>query len=241
MKWINHVLESADPTDLALIAPHLHQVKLQRNDALSEAGAPLTFVYLPIDSILSVLAIMESGEQIESRTIGREGGYGLLHALGSMHAHERMIVQVAGSAWRISMAAMSEATAKSPTLVNHVARHAQATLLQASHGIACNALHSADQRLCRWLLMTRDRLESSVAPLTQEHLAMMLGVQRTTVTALASRLQARGLIAYRRGRITLLDEAALEKRACECYAAIQRDVRRVLNDQLDGAGPGPHV
>lgn len=228
VSWINHFLDSLDARDLAALEPHLERVALSKDDRLGEPGDPVAHVHLPIDCILSVVTVMADGAQVESRTIGRESGYGLLHALGSRIAYERMITQVGGEAWRIPTAALQLAAARSPALTRAIVQHAQATIVQAARGAACNALHPAEQRLCRWLLLTQDRLGGDVLPLTQEHLSIMLGVQRTTVTGLASHLQARGLISYSRGRIRVKDRAALERCACECYRAVSEHVRAVL-------------
>lgn len=230
MSWINHFLDSLDARDFATLEPRLERVSLNRDDVLNETGQAVDFIYLPIDCILSVVVVMENGAQIESRTIGRESGYGLLHALGSRVAYERMLVQVAGDCWKLPTPLLQAAAATSPALTRSVVQHAQATIIQSARAAACNALHPAEKRLCRWLLMTQDRLDSDVVPLTQEHLSIMLGVQRTTVTGIASHLQARGVIRYSRGRIRLKDRGALESCACECYAAIQESVRQILED-----------
>lgn len=229
MTRINHFLDSLDARDLAGLEPRLERVALNRDDVLNETGQAVDFVYLPIDCILSVVVVMEDGAQIESRTIGRESGYGLLHALGSRVAYERMLVQVGGDCWRIPTAVLQIAAAASPALTRSVVQHAQATIVQSARAAACNALHPAEKRLCRWLLMTQDRLDSDVVPLTQEHLSIMLGVQRTTVTGIATQLQTRGVIRYARGRIKLRDRGALEACACECYAAIQESARQILD------------
>lgn len=222
MAWNNHFLDSLDARDLDGLAPQLTEVTLARNELLDEAGKPIVHVYLPVDCILSVLTVMTSGDVVESRTIGREGGYGLLQALGSPLSYERTIAQVSGRAWRAPLSALRDAAHARPSLREAIVRHAQASLIQAAQSTACNTLHRAEHRLCRWLLLTRDRLESDLLPLTQEHLAVMLGVQRTTVTAVASQLQERGVIAYSRGKIRVLDRTALERCSCECYGAIRR-------------------
>jgi CRP-like cAMP-binding protein len=229
MTWDNHFLDSLDDADIVRLRPHLENVHLARGDVLDEPGQPIASVYLPIHSILSVVTVMRDGSQIESRTVGRESGYGLLHALGSPISYERMLVQVSGPAWRVPLAMLKAVAVESGPLTRAIVHHAQATLIQSAQAVACNSLHGAEQRLCRWLLMTQDRLASDLVPLTQEHLAIMLGVQRTTVTALASELQAKGYIAYSRGRITIRDRAALERSACECYEAIQQGVEVLLD------------
>jgi len=228
MPWENHFLDSLEPPDLRALRPHLETVDLVRNQVLDEAGEKIDQVVLPVDAILSVVTVMRDGSQVESRTIGRESGYGLLHVLGSPYSFERMLVQVGGSAWRAPLPVLREAALASPSLARAIVQHAQATIVQTAQNTACNILHPAEQRLCRWLLLTHDRLRSNVLPLTQEHLSIMLGVQRTTVTAVASQLQERGAISYVRGKITILDRTALERRACECYEAVRRGAEDIL-------------
>jgi CRP-like cAMP-binding protein len=230
MPWDNHFLDSLSDREMDGLRAQLTEVTLERNQLLDEAGKPVAFVYLPVDCILSVLTVMQDGDQVESRTIGRESGYGLLQALGSPMSYERTIVQVSGGAWRAPLSALREASEASRAVREAIVRHAQASLLQAAQSTACNSLHRAEQRLCRWLLLTQDRLGADVLPLTQEHLAIMLGVQRTTVTAIASQLQERGVIVYARGKIRVLDRPALERCACECYEAIQHGVGLMLED-----------
>lgn len=229
MAWNNHFLDSLGAADVSGMAAQLSDVTLTRNQLLDEVGRKITFVYLPIDCILSVLTVMDDGAQVESRTIGREGGYGLLQAVGSPISFERVLCQVAGKAWRMPLDVLRSA-AERPAVREAIVRHAQASLVQSAQSTACNTLHRAEQRLCRWLLLTQDRLQSDVLPLTQEHLAIMLGVQRTTITATASQLQDRGVIAYTRGKIRILDRPAIEDCTCECYEAIRRGAALMLGD-----------
>jgi CRP-like cAMP-binding protein len=229
MSWDNHFLDELGADDLEALRPLLSQVSLERNQLLDEPGQTIGTVYLPIDCVLSVVTVMRSGAQVESRTIGCESGYGLLNALGSPISFERMIVQIAGRAWALPLASLREAARARPGLIAAIVQHGQATLVQTAQGIACNTLHSAEQRLCRWLLMTQDRVRADQLPLTQEHMAIMLGVQRTTVTAVASGLQERGWISYVRGKIRVHDRPALERAACECYAAVSFAQKAVLH------------
>jgi CRP-like cAMP-binding protein len=143
---------------------------------------------------------------------------------------ERVAVQIGGSGWRLPLQILSEAAKDSPSLASSLARHAQASMFQSAQSVACNALHSAEQRLARWLLLTRERMGAEIMPLTQEHLSVMLGVQRTTITAIASELQERGLVSYRRGRIRITDRPGLIACSCECYEAIERAGERMLRD-----------
>ncbi len=228
MTWVNHFLETLAPADLQILEPSLARTRLELGRRLADREDLISTAYFPIDSILSVITTMKDGSSVESRTIGRESGYGLLHAIGSRYAYERVEVQVGGEAWQIPTAALNAAASASDSLRISVVQHAQATLAQAAQSTACMALHDATRRMCRWLLMTRDRLGSDIVPLTQEHLAIMLGVQRTTVTAIASDLQAKGLIQYSRGRITIVDGEGLRRRSCECYDEVEHAVARIL-------------
>jgi CRP-like cAMP-binding protein len=220
----NHFLAGLSSADFELLQPDLEHLELVRDDLLADPHAPLDWVYFPMSSIVSVIVVMKDGREIESRTIGRESGYGLLNALGSKISFERLKVQVSGEACRLPIRALSDAVTRSETLLRAVACHGQATILQSAQSTACNALHEVEARLCRWLLMTQDRLDSPRLPLTQEHLSIMLGVQRTTVTGAAQELQEVGLISYSRGKIAVVDRPGLERRACECYFAIQEGV-----------------
>lgn len=235
MAWSNHFLDSLPANAVAEIERDLERLSLVRNELIVEVDMPVRRVILPVNSIISVIAVMENGDAVESRTIGKEGGFGLLHAIGSRTSFERVIVQVPGEAWAISVDALAQASRRLPWLVEAIVGHAQATIVQTANLTACNALHAAEPRLCRWLLMTADRLDSDIVPLTQEHLGIMLGVQRTTVTALASSLQDRKVISYRRGRIKLLDRRALKHCACECYTNITGSVRTILGEAANKA------
>lgn len=228
MSWSNHFLDALHADVIDALRPHIKRIKLQRHQQIIEADETVTHVVLPIDSIISVIAVMGDGREIESRTIGCESGFGLLHALGSRIALERVVVQVPGEAHQIPVAKLTELSRHNPAVVGAIVAHAQATIVQATQSTACNALHSAEARLSRWLAMTQDRLSGDVVPLTQEHLAVMVGVQRTTVTALALDLQARGIINYRRGNIAILDRDALLRNSCECYEIITRASAKIL-------------
>ena len=230
MKLANHFLDALRPADLMLIRRHLTHVKLSRETTLAAAGQRVDAVVLPVNCVISVVAVMNDGRSVETRTIGCESGFGLLHGIGSTLAFENAFVQIAGDAWRLPVADLRAAAEGSPALVHDLACHAQATLFQSTQSAACNTLHSAEQRLARWLLLTRERTGGDIMPLTQEHLATMLGVQRTTVTAIASGLQQRGLVAYSRGRIRITDRTGLISVACECYEAIEQAGERMRED-----------
>lgn len=229
MAWENHFLDSLRSSDIEALRPSIEMTSLERDRLLAETGKPMASVYLPKTCVLSVVAVMEDGRTVESRTIGRESGVGLLHALGSRYSYERVTVQVGGECYRLSVDALAARAAQSNALVRCIVSHAQATIMQSAQATACNTLHSVEARLCRWLLMTQDRLGGSeTVPLTQEHLAIMLGVQRTTVTGIAGELQARGLISYARGSIRILDRPRIERCACECYRLLQTAAAEIL-------------
>jgi CRP-like cAMP-binding protein len=228
MKWSNHFLDAQPMDVLEALRPHLKRLKLHRHQPIVDVDEMVSHVVLPIDAVISVIAVMGDGREVESRTIGRESGFGLLHALGSRLAFERVTVQVPGEAWQVPVSRLAELARVHPSLVSAIVGHAQATIVQATQATACNAIHSAEARLCRWLAMTQDRRGGDIVPLTQEHLAIMVGVQRTTITALALDLQARGVINYRRGNIAILDREALQRGCCECYGVITNAAAKVL-------------
>lgn len=229
MAWENHFLDALHMDVIDGLRPSIKRIRLRRGQSIAQFGEAVANVVLPVDSIVSVIAVMGDGREVESRTIGRESGFGLLNALGSRLAFERVTVQAPGDAYQLPVARLAELARIHPSLVNAIVGHAQATIIQTTQATACNALHSAEARLCRWLAMTQNRLGGDIVPLTQEHLAVMVGVQRTTVTALALDLQARGVINYRRGKIAILDRPALLRCACECYGIIESTGARILD------------
>jgi CRP-like cAMP-binding protein len=168
-----------------------------------------------------VVVLSGGGKSVETATVGREGAVGAIAGLGERLASARAIVQVAGSGSRIGARQLQAAVRQSPFLRDFIVRYQEMLLHQAQQSTACNALHEARPRLCRWLLQTRDRLDSDMVALTQEFLAQMLGVRRTTVTELARGLQSKGLVRYKRGKIEILDRQGLEECACECYGALR--------------------
>ena len=201
---------------------------MEKGRLLFDPGDPITTVYFPLDCVISVMTLMESGEAIESVTIGREGAYGLASAISPREALSRAIVQVPGRAVKISAATLHDAWKRSAALQVLVAKHGDALFAHSAQSVACNALHSVEQRFCRWLLSCHDRIDLDTVSLTQEFLADMLGVQRTTVTAVARSLQAKGMIRYRRGIVDVLDRPGLEAISCECYDAVRRVYDRLI-------------
>jgi CRP-like cAMP-binding protein len=224
----NRLLESLPAEDYGLVAPYLGPVDLERGRLLYDPGDRIDIVYFPLDGVISLMTLMENGAAIESATIGREGALGLMAAVSPRQSLSRAIVQTPVKAIRISAAQLHEAWEKSPRIRDLFDRHNEALFGHAIQSVACNALHSVEARFCRWLLTCHDRISSDTVALTQEFLADMLGVQRTTVTAVARALQNKGAIRYRRGVVDIVDRAALEQLTCECYGVIHRTYERLL-------------
>ncbi|HEY8571791.1 Crp/Fnr family transcriptional regulator [Phenylobacterium sp.] len=224
----NRLLASLPAEDYALIAPHLTAVELERGRLLYDPGDPIETIYFPQDGVISLMTLMENGAAIESATIGREGALGLMAAVSPRQSLSRIIVQTPVKATRIGAGAMHEAWDKSAAIKDLVDKHTEALFGHAIQSVACNALHPVEARFCRWLLTCHDRISNDTVALTQEFLADMLGVQRTTVTAVARSLQEKGAIRYRRGVVDIIDRPALEALACECYGAINRTYERLL-------------
>jgi CRP-like cAMP-binding protein len=224
----NRILAALPSDDLAAIMDQSILMDLEKGRLIADPGDRISYVYFPINSVISVMTLMKGGEAIESVTIGREGGYGLLAAATPREALSRAIIQAPGKCYRISATALHETWTRSPALRDLIERHSDCLFAHAAQSVACNALHSVEARFCRWLLSCRDRVDTDTVSLTQEFLADMLGVQRTTVTAVARVLQANGLIQYRRGVVDILDRQGLESCACECYDAVRRVYDRLL-------------
>jgi CRP-like cAMP-binding protein len=224
----NRLLTALPPEDYALVAPHLIPIDLDRGRLLYEPGDRIDTAYFPHDGVISLMTLMENGAAIESATIGREGGLGLMAAVAPRQSLSRAIVQTPCRAARISATQLHEAWLKSPALRQIIDHHTEALFAHATQSVACNALHSVEARFSRWLLTCHDRISSDTVALTQEFLADMLGVQRTTVTAVARALQSRGYIGYRRGVVDIIDRAGLEQVTCECYSAVRNTYERLL-------------
>lgn len=224
----NRLLDALPTGDYALVAPSLVQVDLERGRLLYDPGDAIDYVYFPHDGVISLMTLMESGAAIESATIGPEGALGLMSAVAPRQSLSRAIVQTPLRAARIGAERLHEAWEKSATLRRLVDRHTEALYGHAIQSVACNALHSVEARFCRWLLTCHDRISTNTMALTQEFLADMLGVQRTTVTAVARSLQEKGVIRYRRGVVDIMDRAGLMALTCECYSVIRDNYTRLL-------------
>jgi CRP-like cAMP-binding protein len=224
----NQLLAALSAEDHGLIASCLVQVDLERGRLLYDPGDRIDTVYFPHDGVISLMTLMENGAAIESATIGCEGALGLMAAVAPRQSLSRAIVQTPTRAARIRADQLHDAWEKSARIRDLVDRHNEALYGHAIQSVACNALHSVEARFCRWLLTCHDRISNDTVALTQEFLADMLGVQRTTVTAVARMLQEKGAIRYRRGVVDIVDRQVLEQLACECYGVIRRNYERLL-------------
>ena len=225
----NLFLAALPPRDLALLRPALQVVELKQGDILSEPGRSVSDIVFIEAGMVSILTAMRDGSAIEIATLGRESITGVLSAIGDHRSNVRAIVQISGSGWKIRARDFRTAVDKSRTLRNLVLLSSELEIAQMQQIAACNALHSAEARLCRWILQVRDRIDGDVIALTQDFLAQMLAVRRPTVTLIAQKLQNAGLIRYRRGRIAITDHDGLEKLACECVGEIRNKTRQILS------------
>ena len=223
----NAMLASLSETDSAALRPHLKATHLQQKTVLFDPGDTITTVYFPTTAVVSLVVALATGEMTESAMVGRDGAVGIASALDGKVALCRGIVQLGGDAMICDPAAFRGAALQSESLISKIMRHEQTLFAQAQQSTACMANHEVYARLCRWLLRARDLSGSDHLPFTQEYLAEMLGVRRTTVTVVAHTLQAAGLIKYARGKIQILDAEALQDGACECYE-MKRHYERLL-------------
>jgi len=227
----NEILSRLPPADYLRLAPDLEPVPLVFKERLYEAGERIRYVYFVTSGVVSIVTSLDTGlEIIETGTIGREGVVGIAVFLGMMTPTDIAICQVPGSGVRIETKRFLAATEKLAALRLLLLRYAYGILAMTSQTAACNRAHNVDARMPRWLLMTRDRVDSDTFPLTQEFLGQMLGVHRPAVSIAGTALQEAGLIEYSRGRITIVDRKGLEARSCECYVRIRRDLERVFDD-----------
>jgi CRP-like cAMP-binding protein len=226
----NRLLSLLSDADYERLRPHLSPVVFDYRKSLYEAARPIEHVYFPIDGVASLVLMMTDGSSTEVGTIGSEGIVGLPVCLGDHEAPSSVYVQVPGTALKMDARTFRCELERSPTLKLIILRYAHAFFNQVAQSAGCAHLHRVEQRCCRWLLMTRDRMPSGDFLLTHEFLGMMLGVRRTSVTDVMGSLQKAGLIRYRRGHVTILDHGALERRACECYAISKLEFDRLLGD-----------
>lgn len=224
----NHLLAALPADEYARLSPHLELVPMPLGDVLYESGVQMRHVFFPTTSIVSLLYVMEDGASAEIAVVGNEGIVGVSLFMGGETTPSRAVVQSAGYAYQMKGQLLKDEFRRAGPMQNLLLRYTQALLTQMAQTAVCNRHHSLDQQLCRWLLLSLDRLPSSELVMTQDLIANMLGVRREGVTEAAGNVQKAGLIAYRRGRITVLDRAGLEARACECYAVVKKEFERLL-------------
>jgi len=224
----NHLLAALPASDYARIAAHLELIPMGLGDVLYESGAKLRYVYFPTTSIVSLLYVMEDGASAEIAIVGNEGILGISLFMGGDTTPSRAVVQSAGHGYRLKAELLKVEFARFGPSMHLLLRYTQALITQMAQTAVCNRHHSVDQQLCRWLLLSLDRLSSNQLTMTQELIANMLGVRREGVTEAAGKLQDAGLIRYRRGHITVLDRPGIEARACECYQVVRTEFDRLL-------------
>ncbi len=221
MEFRNYLLAAIADLKIPALMSALSDAPLHRGQSVLEVGDMVDHIYFPSSAVLSVVTTMEDGRAVETATIGRESTAPLVTALAGQPSRSRIFAQVGGGAIHLRSSVLRRHAAENPALMALLLRHAGASALQAEQGVACNALHAAPARLSRWLLMTQDRTGTSEMELTQDYMAVMTGVQRTTISAVANQLRDEGLIKFSRGRVTIINRPALEARACECYGVIR--------------------
>jgi CRP-like cAMP-binding protein len=224
----NHLLAALPDAERQRWLPQLEAVELPLGAVLYESGSTLSHVYFPTTAIVSLLYVMESGASAEIAVVGNEGLVGISLFMGGGSTPSRAVVQSAGQGYRLEASAMKEEFNRAGPAMHLLLRYTQALITQMAQTAVCNRHHSLDQQLCRWLLLSLDRLQGNELVMTQELIANMLGVRREGVTEGALKLQQAGIIRYARGRITVLDRAALEQRTCECYAVVKKEYDRLL-------------
>lgn len=226
----NFLLGALPPPDFERVAGHLELVALPLGRVLYEPDVQLTHAYFPTSSIISLHYVMESGASAETAGVGHEGVVGVSLFMGGDTTPSSAVVQTAGYAFRLPGRVLQMEFSRGELVQRLLLRYTQALITQMTQTAACNRHHSVDQQLCRWLLLTSDRVSTRELTTTHELVASMLGVRREGITEAARNLQAAGFISYRRGHITVLDRRGLETRACECYGVVKREIKRLLSD-----------
>jgi CRP-like cAMP-binding protein len=226
--WQNHLLDALPAAEYERLLPLLERFPMPLGEVLYESGGKLRHAYFPTTCIVSLLYVMENGASAEFAVVGNEGMIGVALFMGGGTMPNRAVVQSAGYAYRLRGPLVKQETSRNGPLLSLLLRYTQALITQMAQTAVCNRHHSVDQQLCRWLLISLDRLPGNQLNMTQELIANMLGVRREGVTEAAGKLQRAGLIHYSRGRITVLDRPGLEARVCECYQVVKTEFDRLL-------------
>ena len=224
----NHILEALPAAERERLFPHLTLIALPLGSVLYEAGDSQRYIYFPVDSIVSLLYVLKDGASAEIAVVGNEGAIGVALFMGGETTTNRAIVQSAGCAYRLTRRRLKQEFQRHGEMLHVLLRYTQALITQMAQTAVCNRHHSVDQQLCRWLLLSLDRLASNKLTMTQELIANMLGVRREGVTDAAGKLQKLGVIQYSRGKITVLNRSRLEALCCECYDVVKRETDRLL-------------
>jgi CRP-like cAMP-binding protein len=231
----NHLLAALPAAEFERLSPHLELIEMPLGEALYESGGLLSHVYFPTTAIVSLLYVMEDGASAEIAMVGNEGILGVSLFMGGETTPSRAVVRNPGHGYRLKAQLLKTEFNRAGPVLHLLLRYTQALITQMAQTAVCNRHHDLDQQLCRWLLLTLDRLSSNELNITHELIAGMLGVRRGGVTDAAGDLQRAGLIRYSRGHITVLDRPALEQQSCECYAVVKREFDRLLSDIPRGA------
>jgi CRP-like cAMP-binding protein len=224
----NRLLASLPTADLSLLSRHLRDISIEQGQILEERGEPVDRVYFPQTGMISLIVTMAEDSALEVGTVGYEGAIGMAAGLGSRISSIRALVQVSGTALCIPVSNFRSAANRSRRIREMTVTYGEMLLIQAQQTAACNGLHDASSRICRWLLQTSDKTDSDLIPFTQEFFGHMLGVQRTTVSEAVSKLQAAGLIDAQYGQMRIIDRTGLKGEACECYEIVRKHVDRLL-------------
>jgi CRP-like cAMP-binding protein len=228
----NQLLSALETASRRRIDPHLEPVELKLGDTVCEAGGLLRHAYFPQGTVLSLLTVLEDGSAIETANIGREGAFGLFAAMYSRASFNRCLVQLEGGLVRCPIELLQSEFKRSEHVRDLFVSYSETLLSQVQQTVACNAMHSMEEKMCRWLLMMHDRAEGEILTYTHEFLSHMLGANRKSVTLAAQSMQAAGLISYRRGKMHILDRPGLEKASCECYAIVRERFDAFLTPPL---------
>jgi CRP-like cAMP-binding protein len=226
----NWLLSALADAEWERISAHLQPVTMQLGDVLFDSGGKPSHVFFPTTAIVSLLYVMENGASAEIAVVGNEGLAGISLFMGGHSTSSQAVVQAAGDGFRLPASILMQEFNRGGAVLHLLLRYTQALITQMAQTSVCNRHHALDQQLCRWLLLTLDRLQSSNVVMTQELLSNILGVRRASISDAAGQLQRDGLIRYERGRISVLDRGGLEGRSCECYAVVKKEYDRLLPD-----------